>query len=316
MISKMFSKIVKLITNPKTRFNFLNEKGIYSLLPDKVFLKKAFKANLGHCLNLDNPKTFNEKLQWLKLYNHKPEYTIMVDKILAKEYVSNIIGKEYIIPTLAVWENEKKINFDTLPNQFVLKCNHNSSLGICICKDKNKIDEKQVRKKLKRGLKQDYYLLYREWPYKNVKRRIIAEKFMEDETSDDMVEGLTDYKFYCFNGEPKFLYVAKANFVNDVKNDLLMHYNLNWEKTPFQRNDHGKLPYDVYKPVNFEKMIEFSKKLSENIPFLRVDWYEINKKLYFGEMTFFPGAGFAVFEPDEWNEKIGNMIKLPINTNA
>ena len=180
-MSTVIQKINKFITNPQIRFSYLNVLGFYSKTPDDVFLKKAFRVNMHQELNLDNPQTFNEKLQWLKLYNRKPEYTMMVDKYKVREYVADTLGEEYLIPLLGVWDDPDEIDFDALPNQFVLKCNHNSGLGMCICKDKSKLDIEKVKKELKKGLKQDYYLTGREWPYKDVPRKIVCEKFMTND---------------------------------------------------------------------------------------------------------------------------------------
>ena len=198
-------------------FDALNYRKMLNWLPDKTFLKAAFRARFGRKLNLNKPETFNEKMQWMKLYNRKPEYTMMVDKYLVRNYVSEKIGGEYLIPLLGVWDDPDKIDFDKLPMQFVLKCNHNSGLGMCICKDKNNLDIAQVKNKLRKGIEQDYYLTGREWPYKNVPRRIIAEKYMVDESGYE----LKDYKYYCFDGKVKIVMInsdrmssekTKANF--------------------------------------------------------------------------------------------------------
>lgn len=178
--------------------------------------------HLGRKLNLKNPKTFNEKLQWLKLYNHKPEYTIMVDKVKAKEYVAKLIGEEHIIPTLGVWDDPDDIDFDALPDQFVLKCNHNSGTGMCICRDKSKLDIEKVKAELRKGLKENYFMRWREWPYKNVPRKILAEKFMVDESGTE----LKDYKIFCFNGEPRYCQVI-SDRNTDEKIDF---YDMHWKR--------------------------------------------------------------------------------------
>ena len=262
---------------------------------------------MGEDLYLNNPKTFNEKLQWLKLYDRKPEYTMMVDKYKVREYIKEKLGKEYLIPLLGVWDKAEDIDFDKLPNQFVLKCNHNSGLGMYICKDKSKLTENQIkaiRKNLTKGLQQDYYLTGREWPYKNVPRKIIAEKYMEDETGQ-----LRDYKFYCFNGEPKIIMINSDREIGKTKADYF-DMAFNWLDLKWGYEHALVKPL---KPINFEKMKEFAVVLSKNIPELRVDFYEVNNKIYFGELTFFDGSGFDKIEPKEWDKIFGNWIELPTN---
>lgn len=271
-------------------------------LKDYLFIKYKYYAKTELKLNLKNPQSFNEKLQWLKLYDRNPEYTKMVDKYEVKKYISNIIGKDYIIPTLGIYNYFDEIDFDKLPNQFVLKCTHDSG-GIVICKDKNNLDIKQVKKKINKSLKKNYYYSGREWPYKNVKPRIIIEKYMEDKETED----LKDYKFFCFNGVPKLMFIATDRGKHETKFNF---YDLNFNKLNIKQhypNDKRK----IIKPKNFDRMIELSKLLSKNIPHVRVDWYEINGKLYFGELTFYHFSGFEAFEPEEWNYKLGEMLKLP-----
>ena len=277
-------------------------------MPDEEYLKKCFKSCMGEDLHLDNPKTFNEKLQWLKLYDRKPEYTMMVDKYKVRDYIKETIGEEYLIPLLGVWDKAEDIDFDALPNQFVLKCNHNSGLGMYICKDKSKLTENQIkaiRKNLTKGLQQDYYLTGREWPYKNVPRKIIAEKYMEDETGQ-----LRDYKFYCFNGEPKIIMINSDREIGKTKADYF-DMDFNWIDLKWGY-EHALVKPS--KPINFKKMKELAVVLSKNIPELRVDFYEVNNKIYFGELTFFDGSGFDKIEPKEWDKKIGDWIKLPQKT--
>lgn len=262
----------------------------------------VYWLSMGKKLNLKDPKTFNEKLQWLKLYNRKPEYTIMVDKVKAKEYVAKIIGKEHIIPTLGVWDKFDEIDCDELPEQFVLKCNHNSGLGMCICRDKSKLDIAKVKRELRKGLRQDYYMTNREWPYKNVPRKIMAEKFMQDGDKPD----LTDYKFFCFNGEPKMMYVSHDNAEHATTDFFDMDYN----RLPIRMKDPNSevLPEQ---PKEFEEMKQYARQLSKNIPFLRVDFYVISHVVYFGELTFFHNSGLTPIRPTEWEYKIGKWLKLP-----
>ncbi len=297
----------RLLTNRDYRFRFNASKGRYGKLTDEEYLKRMFKASVGYDLNLGSPKTFNEKLQWLKLYDRDPKYTAMVDKHLVKNYVANLIGEQYIIPTLAVYNSAEEIDFSSLPNRFVLKCNHNSGLGMYICKDKKSLSPKAIRKiksNLQKGLSQDYYLYGREWPYKNVQRKIIAEQYMEDDKAD----GLMDYKFFCFNGSVYCTMVCTDRFNgNGLK---VTFFDRDWNKLPLRRH-YPSSEKKIMKPINYEKMIELAEKLSAGIPFLRVDFYEINGRIYLGELTFFPGGGFEEFDPTEKDLELGDLIKLP-----
>lgn len=254
-------------------------------------------------LNLKNPKTFNEKLQWLKLYDRNPLYTTLVDKYEVKKYIVDKIGEEYVIPTIGVWDNFDDINFDTLPNQFVLKCTHDSGT-IVICKDKTKFNIEEAREKINARMNFNYYYMWREWPYKDVKPRIIAEKYMED----DKTKELRDYKFFCFNGEVKALFIAteRQKYGEEVKFDF---FDTDFKHLPI-RQGHPNAPIPPEKPQCFEEMKKLSAKLSENIPQVRVDFYEVDGKVYFGELTFSHFGGIVPFEPEEWDYKFGNYIKI------
>ena len=289
-------------------FDALKRRHLLDWLPDKPYLQLSYHAIMGKKLNLDNPQTFNEKLQWLKLYDRKPEYTMMVDKYKVREYIKEKLGEEYLIPLLGVWDDPDEIDFDALPDQFVLKCNHNSGLGMCICKDKSRLDIPKVRAELRKGLAQDYYLTGREWPYKDVSRKIICEKYMVDESGTE----LKDFKVHCMEGKPVFTLVCQDRFsTSGLKEDFMdIHWNQMKLKRPMYPNSNVKPD----QPVTYKKMLEFAEKLSGGIPFLRVDFYEINGKLYFGELTFFPASGFEKFDPEEWDYKLGSMITLPDKT--
>lgn len=284
-------------------FERLDRRHCFDWMPDSWYLRMKYKQCMGYALNLSNPKTFNEKLQWLKLHDRKPEYTMMVDKYAVRKYIADTIGEEYLIPLLGVWDNPDDIDFDALPNQFVLKCNHNSGLGMCICKDKAKLDIAKVKAELRKGLKQDYYLTCREWPYKNVKRRIIAEKYMSDEGNEE----LSDYKVLCFNGEPKLIEVHKGRFYGNHTAD---NYDEFWNKTDIEQYDLPKSDKIMPKPVFLEEMLHLSKLLSKNLIHVRVDWYFTNNRLYFGELTFFDGSGYNLFCGDA-DGLLGSWIKLP-----
>lgn len=275
---------------------------------DKAYLKIQYRCLCGKPLDLNNPRSFNEKLQWLKVYDHNPEYSKMVDKYEAKKYVASIIGEEYIIPTLGVWNSVDEIDWDSLPNQFVLKCTHDSG-GLVICRDKSKFDKEAAIKKLKTSFKVNFYYSTREWPYKNVKPRVIAEKYMEDNPSNPIVADLTDYKFFCFNGEPKAIFIASDRLdpTVDTKFDF---YDMDFNHLDFC-GGHPNATKPILKPACFEQMKELARKLSKGIPHVRVDFYEVDGRVYFGELTFYHWGGMAPFDPEEWNYKFGEWIQLP-----
>lgn len=287
----------------KILFKLIRILRISNLLSDMTYLKLNYYILIRKKLDLDNPKTFNEKLNWLKLYDRKPIYSTMVDKYEAKIYFANIIGEKYIIPTLGVYDKFEDIDFDKLPNQFVIKCTHDSG-GLVICKDKCKLDVSMARKKINKLLKKNYYYQCREWPYKNVTPRIIIEKYMNDSNNDD----LRDYKFFCFNGEPKYMKVDFDRQTNHRANYYDMNFKLQHFGEMVCPPDYNK---KIEKPQNFDTMVEFARKLSKDIPFLRADFYNIDGKIYFGELTFYPAAGLGKFIPEEWDLKLGKLLNLP-----
>ena len=297
-------KLKAFLTDKKYRCVFLNTNGFYKNLSDEKLLKKLFKARMGKELDLENPKTFNEKTQWLKLYDRRPEYTQMVDKYEAKKYVSDRIGEEYIIPLLGVWDKFDEIDFDKLPKQFVLKCTHDSG-GLVIVRDKDKLDKKAAKAKIEKCLKKNYYYYCREWPYKNVKPRIIAEAYMEDAETKE----LRDYKFFCFNGVAKALFVAteRQNKNEETKFDF---FDMEYNHLPI-KNGHPNAAVPPKKPKTFDEMKTLAEKLSVGVPSLRVDFYEVNGKCYFGELTLSHFNGMTPFEPEEWDYKFGEWITLP-----
>ena len=273
-------------------------------LPDVPFLKLKYRVAMKKKLNLKNPITYNEKLQWLKLHDRKPIYTDMVDKYEAKRYVAERIGEEYIIKTLGVWDHFDEIDFDKLPDRFVLKCTHDSG-GLVIVKDKNTLDKAAAKEKIEKCLKRNFYYAGREWPYKKVKPRVLAEEYMEDSKTAE----LRDYKFFAFNGKVKALFIAserqKEN--EETKFDF---FDAEYNHLPV-RNGHPNAEIPPEKPKNFEKMKELAGKLSEGIPHLRVDFYEVDGKIYFGELTFSHWSGMVPFEPEEWDKTFGDWIELP-----
>lgn len=267
---------------------------------DRLFLEKLFPLRTGYPLNLDNPKTFNEKLQWLKLYDRNPTYIRMVDKIEAKKYVAEIIGEKYVVPTYAVYERVEDIDFDALPDQFVLKCSHDSG-GVVLCKGKASFKKYEAIKKLKRAYSRNYYWKNREWPYKDIKPRIIAEKYL----TDDGV-GLKDYKFFCFNGIPRAMFLLKDREVETRLN----FYDMDFKKLPFERG-YPNFDGNIEKPSGWDVMINISKRISQNIPLLRVDFYSVNNNVFIGELTFYPGSGMEPFIPSCWDDEFGKWLKLP-----
>lgn len=304
-IKRYLNALYKVITNKDYRFLILAGQGFYDNMDDEAYLKRKYRACMGKELNLGSPQTFNEKLQWLKLHDRKPEYTTMVDKYAVKKYVADIIGEEYIIPTLGVWNHFDEIDFDKLPNQFVLKCTHDSG-GIVICKDKNKLDLKSAKKKMEKCLKRNYYWSSREWPYKDVKPRIIAEQYIEDNNKEGF---LTDYKFFCFNGKMKCMYVSVNSHTAKQK---IQFFDRNYNLLPIRRDDYLVFDEIPKKPNHLDDMIKIAEQLSRNIPHTRIDFYYIQNRIYFGEITFFTGSGFIPFSEKKWDYKLGSWIKLPI----
>lgn len=300
----MIVKALKVIFNSRKRFLFLQKYGFFNKMDDEKYLQKLYYSIFGKELRLNNPQTYNEKLQWLKLYNRKKEYTEMVDKARAKEYVSKIIGSDYVIPTIGIYDSFSNIDFSSLPNQFVIKCTHDSG-GIVICRDKSSFDQKTAFRKIQKSLKNNYYLQWREWPYKDVPHKIIIEQYMEDQNTRE----LRDYKFFTFGGKVKLMFIAtdRQSTSEETKFDFFdenyNHLNIN--------NGHPNAHSIPQKPENFELMKELAEKLSVGIPHLRVDFYEINGKVYFGELTFFHWSGLVPFEPEEWDEIMGEWIVLP-----
>ena len=269
---------------------------------DEIYVRVEYFIVFGKRLRLKNPQTYSEKLQWLKLHEGDPIYTRMVDKAEAKKYVTEIIGEEYIIPTYGVWNHFDEIDFDKLPDQFVLKTTHDSG-GVIICKDKKTLDKNAAKVKLEKSLKSDYYYTSKEWPYKTVVPRIIAEKYMEDESGE-----LCDYKLFCFDGKMKALFIATDRFTSgeETKFDF---FDENFNHLPFT-NGHPNATKPIKKPESFQQMKDLAEKLSQKIPHVRVDFYCTNGKIYFGELTFFHWGGFKRFEPEEWDFKFGEWFKL------
>lgn len=276
---------------------------IKRIIPDKTYIKLMFEKRMGYKLNLKSPTDYNEKLQWLKLYDRNPEYTKLVDKYDVREYIKDTIGEEYLIPIYGVYNDYSDIIFENLPNTFVIKATHRSG-DVIIIKDKDEINHEKLKKTIKKWLKTKYFYNSREWPYKGVKPRIVIEKLMIDKTNDDLM----DYKFLCFNGEPKYIEVMSDRFAEGGYK--VNYFNLNWEKLDIKRKNRLSSNKNIKKPANLNRMIEISRVLSKNKRFSRIDLYNINGKIYFGEITFYPGGGHILFENNDISRYLGSLIDL------
>lgn len=299
-----FITAFRLIRNDKVTFLAAMIEKLNFIFSDKLYLKMQFRLRMGYPLNLVCPKTFNEKIQWLKLYNRDPLYSILVDKYAVKKWVAEKIGSEHVIPILGVWDNANEINFDELPNQFVLKTTNGGGGDVIICRDKSIFDKAMAVSRLNKGLKRSLYRELREWQYKNIPPRIIAEKYMEDESGE-----LKDYKFFCFDGGVKALFIASDRLKEneDTKFDF---FDRDFNHLPVT-NGHPNALSIPQKPELYEEMVAMAEKLSKGFPHVRVDLYCIGKKIYFGEMTFSHHSGLCPFEPRKWDYKFGEWIKLP-----
>ena len=303
------NKLLKFIIDPDYRFVALAEQGLFNRMKDEEYIKRMYKAQFKCYPNLVHPQTYNEKLQWLKLHDHNPIYTKMVDKIEAKKVAASIVGEQYIIPTIGIWNSFDEIDFDTLPDQFVLKCTHDSG-GISICKDKKVFDVEKAKRLIEKSLAKNYYWHGREWPYKNIEPRILAEKYLVNNIETE----LKDYKFFCFDGKVKALFIAsdRQNPKEETKFDF---FDDKYNHLPLT-NGHPNAETIPEKPALFEEMKLLAGKLSEGVPHVRVDLYEANGKIYFGEMTLYHWSGFVPFSPQEWDYTFGSWLTLPIDYNT
>ena len=304
-----FDKIKRVIERPERLLIGIQLRWAYYTNNQKLLIKVLYRLQLGKKLNLDFPKTFTEKLQWLKFYDHNPIYHQMVDKYEVKKFVADIIGEKYIIPTLGVWDSFEEIDFDSLPDKFVLKTtNGGGSSGVVICTDKATFDKRTAKEKLEKSMANDIYKAMGEWAYKDVPKRILAEKFMIS-IKKNVLTDLTDYKFFCFNGEPHYCQVIRDR----NSNETIDFYDMEWNHLPFvglnpvARN--GVQP--VVRPLHLDKMIEICHKLSKDMSFSRIDLYVIDDEEFFGEITLYPASGYGKFIPEEWDLTIGEILKLP-----
>lgn len=301
----MLNKIVDLLHHPGGIVTALGKRKVLNWMSDEAFVKLLYRAGIGKKLNLENPQTFNEKVQWLKLYDRRPLYNRIVDKYEVRSYVAGKIGNEYLIPLVGgPWNSFDEIDFDALPEQFVLKCTHDSG-GVAVCSNRKNFDFEKARALIEKHLNINFYWAGREWPYKDIHPRIIAEAYMEDQNTSE----LRDYKFFCFDGIPKYLFVAteRQRVDEDTKFDF---FDMDYHHLDI-RNGHPNAKVPPEKPVCFEKMKKLASILSEGIPQVRVDFYEVNGRIYFGELTLSHWSGAVAFEPEEWDLEFGKCITLP-----
>lgn len=287
------------LKRPISIFDNWATAGRLNWMPDKWYLSLMFRSKMGYWMNWKDPKTFNEKLQWLKVHDRNPLYTQLVDKYEVRKYIAERIGSEYLIPLLGVWDKVDDIDFEQLPNQFVLKCTHDSGSAI-ICRGKNNFNATNAKTKLCSCLSHNYYYYAREWPYKDVSPKIIAEKYLTDNNDND---GITDYKYFCFNGTPKFMYISHDRSTVPTTD----FFDMDFHRLRIRMKDPNST-IEISKPSQFEKMKELATILAQEIPHIRVDFYCTKGKVYFGEMTFFHNAGFFPIEPKSMAMEIGNLL--------
>lgn len=291
----------KKITNPRLVLLHLCRYWPFRLVSDEFYLKLLHRTFQKEKLDLNNPISFNQKIEWLKLYDRRNEYTMMTDKYLVRKYVEEKIGSQYLIPLLGVWDNPKNIDFDNLPNEFVLKCNHDMG-SVVLCTNKNELNRKKTIRYLNKFYRKNYFWPSREYNYFNIDRKVVAEKYMRDESGE-----LTDYKFFCFQGIPQFIQVDINRFTNHTRN----FYTTNWEIIPVENGCKNNLNLKINKPEDLTLMLDLVSKLSKGYPHIRVDLYYINKKIYFGELTFHHGGGAMRVIPREYDDIWGSYLKLP-----
>ena len=303
-MSKIMSKIRTFIENPQYFITSPASKGWLNWVPDSLYLKVLYRVIMGRKLNLKNPKEYNEKLQWLKLNDRKPEYSTMVDKYEVRGYIEDLLGDKYLIPCLGIYDSVDDIDIDALPDRFVLKCTHDSG-SVEICKDKSSFDIEGARHRLSQAMKRNYYATYREWPYKYVKPRIIAEGYLEGDGGD-----LKDYKVMCFNGEAKIIEVHENRFV-EGKVHTQTFYDREWNIVPLTQVETVTVDRPSERPRQLDEILRLSELIAKDMYHARIDWYIEGDKIYFGEITFFDGSGFESFSTPEMERMLGDMIKLP-----
>lgn len=304
-MKKKFKKIVRYLTHPYLIKYRMAGKGLLNM-EDAKFLNIQYEEMMGYKMDFSNPCTFDEKLNWLKLHDRNPLYIKLVDKFEVKKYVGDLIGSNYLIPTLGVYDNFEEIDFDNLPNQFVMKATHDSG-GVYIVKNKSQLDFNAARKALTHSLKRNFFYACREWPYKYVPPRIIVEQYMEDGKTRE----LRDYKFYCFNGTVHAVLVA-ANRQNKDQELTFDYYDSTFKKLNLTNHWHPNSKDIIDKPISFDKMVGLASKMSKGFPHVRIDFYEVNGKIYFGEYTFYDMGGYLILSPDSWSQEWGDLIDLSL----
>ncbi len=294
-------KVIQYIKNPYKFINYLGVKGKLNFISDELYLKLIYRARVGEKLNLKNPQNLTEKMQWQKLYDRKEIYHNYVDKFLVRDVIKEKIGEEYLIPLIKVYDNQKQINWDELPDKFVLKATHTSG-DVIVCKDKNKLDIDEANDMIEKWYKRDYYPISREWPYKGLKPRVVCEEFLSDEGSVPL-----DYKIMCFNGKPETIEVNKGRFINHT----IEIYDTQWNKLNVYTDDYGYVETLTPKPEKLDEILEIAKKLSEGLIQCRIDLYYVNNKIYFSEITFFSGAGFDSYKPESFDKYLSDKFVIP-----
>lgn len=299
--------LVKIFSDDLTRFDFLTERGFCDHLSDEAFIRLKYRYRMGEELNLKNPQTYNEKLQWLKLNEHNKRYVKLVDKYSVKQYIERKIGAEYVIPALGVWDGYNDIDFSALPDQFVLKCTHDSG-STMVVKNKNNMNHKAIKKYYSKKLKRNYYYMGREWPYKYVYPRIIAEAYLkESDLNKRSGRPVNDYKVLCFEGVPRLIEVHQGRFEKKHYQDF---YDTDWNKLDIGQAGELNSPHKIARPEQLEEMLSLSEKLSKGFHHIRVDWYIAGGKLLFGELTFYDGAGFVPFIKKSDDMLLGSWIEI------
>ncbi|WP_096156437.1 ATP-grasp fold amidoligase family protein [Bacillus sp. FJAT-45066] len=293
-------KIIKVIKRPQNIFMILGNRGFFRQIGDKTYLKIAYWCKMGKKLDIDSPKTYNEKIQWLKLNDRNPNYSKYVDKYEVRKYIAEKIGEVYLIPLIGVWDSIDDVNFEKLPKEFVLKSTHDSG-GVVVCKDKQCLDIKKAKEKIRTSLNRNYFWGQREWIYKDIKPRVIAEKYMVDKIDKE----LRDYKFFCFNGEVKAMFVASDRGI-DTRFDF---FDMDFNHMPFMQH-YPNAEKPIKKPKNFNEMKSLAQKLSKGFPHVRVDFYDVNGKVYFGELTFYHFSGWEKFEPECYDKYFGDWLDI------
>ena len=284
-------------------FFALSARGLLNFLPDKAYLSALWLCYFHKKLDWKNPRSFNEKIQWLKVYDKNPRYPTLADKFAVRDYIKNTIGEPYLIPLAGgPWNSFDEIDFERLPERFVLKCTHDSG-GVVICRGKDDFDMQAAREKIEKSLKRNYYWGGREWPYRGIKPRIIAEQFMESEAGGE----LKDYKFLMFGGRHRCAFVCSNRFAGGKLN--VTFFDPAWNRMPFERH-YPADPRELPRPERYEEMIRLSERLAAGMPFVRVDLYETGRRVYFGEITLYPGSGLETFQPEEWDYRLGEWIDL------